>query len=537
MSFGAPSTLGKFSPNYFAYYNGNSATGTFSLRVVNATYTFYDPYIFKYVVRDSTGNITSSNYYLNFAVYIYGEARGTGSKMYYGSYGPRVTVNGVDLRTRGRGSEYVADTYANEAARYQANLGPTLGSTNITGYIQFQSVNGNDLQSAQEISFNPDITIIPTQIDDTSDVVFVGDSSVSSSGSGSKGSNVSAIVCLPDDKKITGKVIHIKSTHASKRVIICSVDGTYIENNTTNVSFEFSSGYSYPDPTNNNISGSGANSIVMPNGYAGLSIVYDGSKWRVLSYYNGTFNSNIYWAAKVTTSSMITKAVTVVNLTPLDVASDNIKYLNLPDPAGPFQELIIIASGGNVDLTPLGIPYEALRLGLCRGSYDLEANNNDTLVLTPSARDRNACIRLLSNGSKWYILSLFDGSSFTTLTDSSSISPTTQMASSEGTISMSDDAVVSVPEASAVLPSAVLYNIKAYYDTKTSLELTTKGVTGTAYFCSLMLTGIAGSLSTTRSYTTYIKSPAGYVPAATLLGFIDSSGAKRYFIVSFFQGF
>lgn len=481
MSYGAPT---KFETSTLQCEYQENAGGSAPFPQLFQTAQINNPGIFK----------QGGNYYFFCYILLTGEATGVGTKLYLQSNGLTIRIDGNTLYSI-TNYTYLADTYWKDEGYYLCNIGPTLHSIPIYVNLACESKNATDRQTAGTSYM---IYIEPKQIQYLCDVVYVGGTTMSGVDS-----NVAAIVCLPEGiQRVKGHVIHIKSIEPSKKVIISSVDGTQIDTNTYNFTFSKTAVHSNTALTQIN-----ATTLVMDEGLAALSIVYDGASWRILSYYNGLpIGPYIGWGNLVSTTNTITERVVAV-----DMSTKTSDYLlNLPDPAGTLKEVMVIAYNRT-----------SYSVGICRNGYSLDNDINQTLYLYPADSKGNACVRLLSNGTKWYVLSMFSCSGFTILTDVSTITPLTTIPPRPGIISLTQYGVVDTPSAVPEDGRSYLYHLKARFTSSSELVLTSKTYGGR----------ICGS-ATARA----IKSPAKLCPG---LIFIDKiiGGVRYYYIVSFFGGY
>jgi len=135
------------------------------------------------------------------------------------------------------------------------------------------------------------------------------------------------------------------------------------------------------------------------------TLIYDGATWCIMNYFDGVnyFTGNyvrgyINWATPSTigTQVLITSSVTLCDISTSD------KFLNLPNPAGSLRLLYIIARNGGGSNN---------RVRVYPNSYGLENNpvGYDHVYIYPDASSKNATLCLISDGSKWWVLNMFDG--------------------------------------------------------------------------------------------------------------------------------
>ena len=138
-------------------------------------------------------------------------------------------------------------------------------------------------------------------------------------------------------------------------------------------------------------SGRNINALIIPV-WAAITITYDSTSWRILSYYDGSLNN---WANKTTTVTYtpISQPISIANI------SGAHKYFSLPDPAATTTPsiLTVIHAGGN----------NANYLYINRGAYTLDSNTNVDVYIKPDNANWNACIRFITDKVNWYILDFF----------------------------------------------------------------------------------------------------------------------------------
>ena len=129
---------------------------------------------------------------------------------------------------------------------------------------------------------------------------------------------------------------------------------------------------------------------------AAITLTYDGTTWRILSYYNGSLAGNITRVASASGSyTNINKSICISN----SFTTGN-KYIALPNPAATPSNIITVIQGA-------GRQHNLYVSGPSMAAID---NVNGVILLNKFSNwsYSNAAIRFITDGSFWYILDIFD---------------------------------------------------------------------------------------------------------------------------------
>ncbi len=123
---------------------------------------------------------------------------------------------------------------------------------------------------------------------------------------------------------------------------------------------------------------------------AAITMTYDGTIWRILSYYDGSYSNS--WITKSTGTS-ITSPICIAN-----VISGFNKYLVLPNPSTAPQIITVIHNGITRSNDAVIFP----------GESTLDNNTGGGVAIRPINGNWNAGIRFITDKTKWYILDFFN---------------------------------------------------------------------------------------------------------------------------------
>jgi hypothetical protein len=186
---------------------------------------------------------------------------------------------------------------------------------------------------------------------------------------------------------IKGQIIHIKNVEPS-----CA----YIHAGSKSIdAVSYSTSFSVTDSASGlTITASESGFIMDP--YNACTLIYDGTTWCIMNYFDGALTTGYAnWGNDPPISpTQITSNVVICDISNAD------KWVSLPNPAGSIRQLYIISAGS-------GNSTRYVRL--YRGNYHLENNGGTHIYLTADASNKNGCISLLSDGSRWWVLGGVDG--------------------------------------------------------------------------------------------------------------------------------